>query len=62
MALFGLGSNPTIDFKIDGIETRKHISIKDKEGKVTKLPLYLENDDISGTVDLNIGKSKRLEH
>jgi len=26
------------------------------------LPLYLEGDDISGTVDIQIGKGKKLEH
>jgi len=62
MALFGIGANPTLEFKIDGLDTRKHVSIKDKDGKVTKLPLYLQDDDISGTIDINVGKSKRLEH
>jgi len=51
-----------IEIKINQIDTRKHVAIKDKDGKSSKLPLYLEGDDISGTVDIQIGKGKKLEH
>jgi len=60
--LFGIGSTPTIEIKIDGLESRKHITVKDKDGKSNKLPLFLAEDDISGNVEINIGKNKRLEH
>jgi len=62
MASFLSGGQPLIEIKINGIDTRKHITIKDKDGKSTKYPLFLEGDDISGTVDVQIGKGKKLEH
>jgi len=46
------GVNPLIEFKIAGLETKKHIAIKDKDGKSSKVPLYLQDDDISGEVSI----------
>lgn len=51
----------TIDICFDSIETRKHITIKDKEGNAQKLPLFHVDDDLSGEVQISPGSNK-IEH
>lgn len=61
--LTNLASNATIEIKLDGVESRRHVPIKTKDGKGSeKLPLYQGDDDISGVINISIGKSKKLEH
>jgi len=62
MSFLGIGGTPIVEIKIDGLDKRKHIPVKDKEGQSVKLPLYTGDDDISGTVELSMGKLKKFEH
>jgi vacuolar protein sorting-associated protein 26 len=41
--------------KLDGSQSRKHTTIKDKQGnKSDKLPVYTGEDDISGIVEVKL--------
>lgn len=60
--MFGIGGTPVIEIKFDGVETRKKVAVKSRDGKVEKLPLYTGEDDISGTVDIYLNKMKKLDH
>ena len=62
MSIFGLGGNASIEIILDNIASRKSVTIKEKDDTTINLPLYKGEDDISGRVEVNIGKSKKLEH
>lgn len=62
MSLFGLGSIPIIEIRVDGVESRKHAAIKEKNGPAKKLPIYLSEDDISGVVEIRMNKAKNFQH
>ena len=62
-SLLGLvAGNATLDIFFDNLEGRKNAPVKDKDGSIVKLPLFTGDDDISGTVTVSIGKSKKFEH
>lgn len=56
------GTNASIDIKIEGLENRKHTTIREKNCDPKKLPVYIGDDDISGTIDVKLSKGKKLEH
>mmetsp|Transcript_24708 Transcript_24708/g.21878 ORF Transcript_24708/g.21878 Transcript_24708/m.21878 type:complete len:198 (-) Transcript_24708:484-1077(-) len=56
-----LSSSASIDIAFDGVETRKHVTIKDREGNPQKLPLYHANEELTGEVQISVGSNK-LEH
>lgn len=63
MAFLGFGSsNPTIDIKIEGIESRKHSIIKEKNAEPRRLPVFTGDDDLSGTIEIKLNKTKKFEH
>lgn len=62
MNLFGFGGTPIIEITLDGADKRKLTKIKDRNGEVTKLPVYTGDDDLSGTVNINLNKLKKFEH
>lgn len=62
-SFFGMGGgNPTIDINIDGLENKKHVLMKGKNIEPYRLPLYVGDDDVSGTVSIKLGKNKKFEH
>jgi hypothetical protein len=41
MNLFGIGANPIIDIILDGADSRKNMTVKEKGGSPVKIPLFL---------------------
>ena len=56
------GANASIDIKIEGLEGRKHTTIREKNQDPKRLPIYTGDDDLSGTIDVKLSKGKKLEH
>ena len=41
---------------------RKRISIKEKNGDMTKLPTFNDRENVTGKVIINLNKTKKMEH
>lgn len=50
-----------VDIKFDPKENQKFHKIRNGKEKV-KLPVYNKNDDMSGTVSVNLKETKKFEH
>ncbi|CAD8184717.1 unnamed protein product [Paramecium pentaurelia] len=53
---------PIIDIYLDGLDTRKTARFNDKQQGLIRLPVYSDDDDISGVVDLRMNKNKKIDH
>lgn len=64
MSFLGLGNTATIDVDLDNADQHKMVDIRNPLlGRKEKLPLYLDGDTVSGTVDLRLrNPGKPLEH
>ena len=58
-----MGSPVKIDIVLKGAEQRQIVEIPtSQEGKTEKLPLYIENEAVVGTVSISLDSGKKLEH
>jgi len=58
-----MGSPVKIDIVLKGAEQRQIVEIPtSQEGKTEKLPLYIENEAVFGTVFISLDSGKKLEH
>ena len=59
-SLFGMGTPCQIDVKLAKIEGRKNATIKDRNGRSYKAPVYTDGEDVRGQVMINLNKGKKL--
>ena len=58
-----LGTACTISIELEGSEQREQVDVVNAEGKSEKLPLYIGNEGVKGTVNLKLDAStKKIEH
>lgn len=58
-----IGSAAKIEIVLDDSEARQFVEIPtEQEGKTEKLPLYIENETVSGKVQVQLESGKKLEH
>ena len=58
-----LGSPCTISIDLDGVGSRENVEATNSEGKTEKLPLYIGNEPVKGTVQLKLEpNTKKIEH
>lgn len=58
-----LGPACAIDIELDGHETREKVEVVNQDGKTEKLPLYIGNERVKGTVRLKLeSNTKKIEH
>jgi len=58
-----LGGNCTIDIILDGADKRPTQEVPVSEGKTETLPLFVGNENLSGTVSVKLEKgAKKMEH
>ena len=57
----GLTGSVDIDIKFDEKENQKWHKIRNGKEKI-KLPVYNKNDDMSGTVNVQLKETKKFEH
>lgn len=57
----GLTGSVEIDIKFDLKDNQKYHKIRTGKDKI-KLPVYNKNDDMSGTVEVNLKDTKKFEH
>ena len=50
-SFFGLGQSAEITIELDDVEKRKKVDVKNEDGKKEKLPLYLDGETVTGTVN-----------
>ena len=59
--MFGIGQDAQLAIKLSDLERRKKVDVKNEEGKEEKLPLFLDGENVSRKVHINL-KGKKLEH
>jgi len=63
MSLFGLLASPVeIQTTFNEIPGRVKVSVKDKNGNLTKVPLFTKDEDVSGKVLVKPQKGKKVDH
>jgi len=62
MQLLGLAPSVTLKITLNEIEGRKKASLKDKSGNSRKIPVFTDGEDITGKVQVQMNKTKKLEH
>lgn len=58
----GLTAAVEIDIKLDLKENHKYFKMKNAKGEKVKLPVFTKNDDISGTIAVQLKDCKKYEH
>ena len=54
-SFFGLGSGAEIIIRLDDVDKRKKVDVKNEEGKKEKLPLYFDGESVKGSVSMQLG-------
>jgi len=58
-----LGAPCTITIDLEGIESRDTTEVANQEGKIEKLPIYIGNEGVKGTINIKLEPStKKIEH
>mmetsp|Transcript_31753 Transcript_31753/g.5748 ORF Transcript_31753/g.5748 Transcript_31753/m.5748 type:complete len:141 (-) Transcript_31753:492-914(-) len=56
------GKKADVDLLLDNLEDRPKQVFKDHNNKEISLPIYKPDDDITGTIRIDLRRGKRLEH
>ncbi|GMM36213.1 retromer subunit [Saccharomycopsis crataegensis] len=51
-----------IEVRLSGEDTRKHVEVKNKNGRKEKLPLYEDGESVKGQVTIRVKDGRRVEH
>jgi len=54
-----LGSPCNITIDLEGIESRETTEVANQEGKVEKLPIYVGNEAVKGTINIKLEPSTK---
>jgi len=58
-----LGSACTISIDLDSVATRETVEVTNADGKTEKLPIYIANEAVKGSVSIKLeGGTKKIEH
>lgn len=60
--MFGFGGSLAIDILLDPTTRKKFWTTKDANKNKIKLPIYVGDDDISGSVTVKLQDTKKFEH
>lgn len=58
----GLKGSVSIDVILDKKQDQKYFKVRPPKGEKYKLPIYSDNDDISGIVKVELKDTKKYEH
>jgi len=62
MSFFGFGTSADIRIEFKDQDHRKKVAVKNENGELEELYLFTGNDDVSGSVYVDLPKGKKLEH
>lgn len=51
-----------IEVRLSGEDTRKHVEVKNKNGRKEKLPLFEDGESVKGQVTIRVKDGRRVEH